>query len=64
MIVLEVLGGANDWRGGRFMARVELEVGVTCSECGKAMARGSVAFYLSDPPKPTRIAHPKGKCPK
>lgn len=65
MIVVQVMGGANDWRGGRLMALVELETdGVRCSECGKAIGRGARAFYLHEPPKPARIAHPKDKCPK
>ena len=63
MIVVQIMGGANDWRGGRLMALVELETeGVKCSECGRPIGRGARAFYLSDPPKPVRIAHPNGKC--
>jgi len=65
MRVLEYLGGANDWRGGRLMLRVQLETDVVkCSECGRPIPRGRVAFFLHEPPAPARIAHPKGKCPR
>lgn len=64
MRVLEWLGGANDWRGGRIMLKVELETDVAkCARCGLAIGRGRVAFFLHEPPAPARIEHPRGKCP-